>query len=227
MSIRTLTCLLILMIIATACAQTVPSEPTGTAISTPIEPAVTAVQVEISNEPTASPSAAVQVMPVASATSTEILTLAGEAQSAAAPLTIPRYRLQTGTPVALANFVAPEAGCNWLGVGGQAFNIDGVALTMLVVEVGGQLEGRDVFHLALTGNTTVLGPGGFVIKLADHGIDSSGTLWILLYDLAGQALTGKIYFPTYADCTKNFILINFSETAVNLAPPVILPLIFR
>jgi hypothetical protein len=42
---------------------------------------------------------------------------------------MPPYRLQAGTPRFMANFIQPEAGCNWMGVGGQAFNLGGQPVT--------------------------------------------------------------------------------------------------
>jgi hypothetical protein len=137
------------------------------------------------------------------------------------------YRLQAGTPRTLANFILPESGCNWMGVGGQAFNLRGQPVSYLVVEVGGTLAGSDVFHLELTGNQTNLGVGGYLITLSNRPVASSGSLWILLYDLGGQPLTNKIYFNTVQDCTQNFILINFVEVNPNLVPEVYLPIIIR
>jgi hypothetical protein len=151
----------------------------------------------------------------------------GGFQSAALLPEQPRFRLQLGSPVGLANFIDPEAGCNWMGVGGQAFDLNGNPITQLVVEVGGRLEGGDVFHLALSGSSAILGPGGFVVVLADHTVETIGSLWILLYDLAGVPLTHRTYFPTYADCTKNFILVNFAPVPANEQPRMVFPLIYK
>ncbi len=139
----------------------------------------------------------------------------------------PSYRPQPGTPVAMANFVQPASGCNWMGIGGQAFNLSGQPVSKLVVEVGGTLAGSDVFHLELTGNEPSLGPAGFLVTLSDRAIATSASLWILLYDLAGQPLTNKIYFSTYQDCTRNFIMINFIEVNPNIVPQIRLPVIIR
>ncbi len=136
------------------------------------------------------------------------------------------YRLQIGTPRAMTNFIQPDAGCNWMGVGGQAFNHYGQPVAHLVVEIGGTLAGADVFHLELTGNQTNLGPGGYVIALSNRPIASSGSMWILLYDLAGQPLSNKIYFSTAQDCASNFILINFVEVNPNLSPRMYFPIIY-
>lgn len=137
------------------------------------------------------------------------------------------YRLQVGTPRSLANFILPEAGCNWMGVGGQAFNLSGQPVSLLVVEVGGTLAGADVFHLELTGNHPNLGASGYLITLSDRPVSSNGTLWILLYDLNGQPLTNKVYFSTKQDCAQNFTLINFVEVNPTVLPQIYFPLISK
>lgn len=142
-------------------------------------------------------------------------------------LETPVYRVQAGSPVAMANFIQPEAGCNFMGVGGQPFDLSGQPVVQLVVEVGGSLAGSDVFHLQLSGNAPVLGPGGFHVVLSDHPIESNGTLWILLYDLAGQPLTEKIYFSTYNDCSRNFTLINFVQVDPSSDYRINFPIIYR
>ena len=43
------------------------------------------------------------------------------------------YHLQSVNPVYLQNFVHPEAGCNWMGVGGQVFDKQGDPTQNLVV----------------------------------------------------------------------------------------------
>jgi len=223
MPIRALALFLVLTVLLSSCAQATPTGTWDAGNQTPEFPETATENLDLADTlPRATPTPE-QEMPTTMPAAPET----GETQSAIQLVLSPRFRLQTGSLVALANFVVPEAGCNWLGVGGQAFDLNGNPLTMLVVEVGGRLAGSDVFHLALTGSSTVLGPGGFVIPLADHAIDSSGELWIILYDLAGTALTSKIYFPTYADCTKNFILINFSERSATDEHQMLLPWIRR
>jgi hypothetical protein len=120
------------------------------------------------------------------------------------------YGLQTGTPALLQNFVNTD-GCNYLGVGGQVLKLDGDAVSGLVVEITGTLSGKNILNLALTGNAQNLGPGGYAIKIGDQPVDSSGTLKIQVFDLNGAPQTPLIPIDTFADCNKNFILVNFSE----------------
>jgi len=139
----------------------------------------------------------------------------------------PRFALQPGTPLGIANFVQPEAGCNWTGIGGQALDFSGLPVPSLVIEVGGTLLGTNVFHLALSGSNPTLGPGGFVIQLATQAIASDNSLWIQLKNLAGIAQSERVYFSTFADCEHNFILVNFSELTASISPRIYLPSILR
>jgi hypothetical protein len=131
-------------------------------------------------------------------------------QAAGQPIAEYPYKLQTGAPAALQNFLNSD-GCNYLGVGGQVFKLNGQAVTGLVVEITGTLSGNNVLFLGLTGNSQNLGPGGYEIKIGNQPVDSRGTLKIQLFDLNGTPQTPLIPLNTVADCNKNFILVNFSE----------------
>jgi hypothetical protein len=123
-----------------------------------------------------------------------------------------QYSVQAGTPVAVANFVREDAGCNWMGVAGQVFGKDENPVTGLVVEVGGKLEGNDVLGLALTGGSQTLGSGGYQIDLADHPVESKGTMFLQLFDLSGNPLSEVVPLQTYADCDRNMVVVNFVGT---------------
>jgi hypothetical protein len=178
----------------------------------------------VTSTPTPEPSPTSTLSPTLTATATPV-SPAPLSASIEAGFT-PRFLLQPGTPVGVVNFAQPELGCNWMGVGGQAFGLDDAPVTYLVVEVGGTLAGSEVSYLTLSGLSTVFGPGGFLIRLADRPIASDGTLWMQLFDLGGQPLTEKVFFPTFAECERNLILINFREIS-NVHYRLILPLIFK
>jgi hypothetical protein len=141
------------------------------------------------------------------------------------PVVLP-YVLQQGSPVAVPNFSRPELGCNWLGVGGQVFDRRGQPKKSIIVEVGGSLAGIDINKIVVSGGAAVYGEGGYELTLAERPIGTDGTLWIQLYDIAGEPLSERYYFSTYNDCAQNLILINFNEV---LAQPygVWLPIIER
>jgi len=148
-------------------------------------------------------------LPTPTSTSVSLRNIEGEQ--------VPPYVVQPGSPVVAPNFVESDLGCNFLGVGGQVFDIDGEPVKGLVVETQGALGGEDVLELSLTGSAPNLGPGGFVIQLSDR-----------LYDLKGNSLSESIPFPTYSECSKNLILINFMEISTNqFINEITLPLILN
>ena len=121
----------------------------------------------------------------------------------------PWYMIQPGTPLATFNTPHEEAGCSWLGVGGQVFGMNTIPELGVSILVGGTLDGYQVGSLGTTGMETNIGEGGFEITLADHPVESSGTLWIEIVDSIGNPLSNKTFFDTVNDCERNFILINF------------------
>jgi hypothetical protein len=123
----------------------------------------------------------------------------------------PIYFLQGSTPAALQNFAYPDAACNWMGLAGQVFDKAGVPVANLVVNVGGTLKDAPVDLLGMTGMTQVYGPLSYEVKLSDQAIDAPSGLWVQLSNTDGQPVSPKFPFPTYADCTKNLIVMNFTE----------------
>jgi hypothetical protein len=137
------------------------------------------------------------------------------------------YIVQVGTPLGTANFIHPEAGCNWAGIGGQVFDLKGEAVTGLVVQVGGVLSGAEFLSLGITGNSPALGEGGYEVKLADHPIATNGTLWVQLFDVSGNPLSHRIFIETFDVCDHNFILLNFTEVQATIGVPVYLPVVIK
>jgi len=127
------------------------------------------------------------------------------------PYIYTRYLLQPGSPAWVENFIHPEAGCNWMGVGGQVFDLQGNAISNLVVKLIGTLNGEAVELIALTGGALKLGQGGYEFKLSDHPVASTETLWISVYDKDGNAISDPEAISTYDSCEQNFVIVNFSE----------------
>lgn len=121
------------------------------------------------------------------------------------------YFVQTGTPAYIPNFVQPEAGCNWQGLGGQVFDLRGRPVPGLVIVVRGTLGGRNVLEYALTGSSQQFGPGGYDLKLADQLVASQGALTIELQDITGRLLSVVAPFDTRALCNQNLTVINWAE----------------
>lgn len=122
------------------------------------------------------------------------------------------YVPQAGTPTSITNFIAPELGCNWSGVGGQLFDLSGKPVPGIVVKIDGSLGGAPVNLFGVSGGEQKLGPAGFALKVADHPIASNGTLFLQFLDITGKTLTPRISIQTYADCERNFVLINIKES---------------
>jgi hypothetical protein len=122
------------------------------------------------------------------------------------------FALQIGSPARIQNYIRVDEACNWMGIGGQVFNLNGEPIIELTVHLVGELDGLEPFDLfALTGSSTELGPGGYLFEIADHPIASQGDVWIQLDDGSGNPLSDVIYLDTSDSCTENLILVNFRQ----------------
>jgi hypothetical protein len=126
-------------------------------------------------------------------------------------LVIYAYHLQVDTPKYIQNFGHLDNGCNWLGVAGQVFDKSGNTVNKVVVSISGTLNNRNIDLLTITGlpQSSIYGPGGFEIALADYTMDSLQPLTIRLFDLNGAPLSPGYTFNTFKDCSSNLIIINF------------------
>lgn len=121
------------------------------------------------------------------------------------------YIVQPNTPLYIQNFAHPELGCSWSGVAGQIFDRAGKPIANMVLVAEGTLDNQDIEVLGLTGLNSAYGPGGFEVVLANRTFNSTNSLALTLYDLAGTALSAPVPFSTYADCAKNLVIINFKQ----------------
>jgi len=133
------------------------------------------------------------------------------------------FTIQQGTPAYLQNFAHVEQGCNWMGVAGQVFDKNGQPVERMVVRIEGFLGSQSLDALGMTSLATAYGPGGFEIEINDEPLNSSGTLSIALFNLEGDRVSEYIPFNTYADCSKNLILINFQESGASPTTPTATP----
>ena len=123
------------------------------------------------------------------------------------------FELQAGSPSRLDSSVFhPELGCDFMGVAGQAFNLDGAPIADLRVHVSGTLGTESVDKFGLTGAATQYGAGEYYeIQLANQPVASDSTLQVTLLDAAGQAISDSYSFSTTASCQENLIMVNFVE----------------
>lgn len=123
------------------------------------------------------------------------------------------FELQEGSPSYEVNSNHPDAGCDWMGIGGQVFDTDGAPVPGILIEAGGSLGDIDVTGLTLSGMAPNYGEGGYELTLHDTPVASEDVIWIQLLDQANLPLTEKIYFQTFDSCDSNLILINFVQSA--------------
>ncbi|MCZ7553920.1 MAG: hypothetical protein M5U05_15265 [Anaerolineales bacterium] len=119
---------------------------------------------------------------------------------------------QIGTPTSISNFLAPAAGCNWSGIGGQLFDSTSNPMPGKIIKLDGTLQGTPINLLGVSGGEIKLGPAGFAFKIADQPVASNATLFMQVLDITGAALTPRMAVQTYADCQRNFILLNVKAT---------------
>jgi hypothetical protein len=114
------------------------------------------------------------------------------------------FQLQNGTPVYLSN-ILNGFGCNYMGIAGRVFDSNQMPVIGLVV----RLESDVLTFDAFTGNQPAIGPGGYEIWLGDAPVATTDVYSIHVRDTAGGALSATAVIPTFADCAKNLILVNW------------------
>jgi hypothetical protein len=123
------------------------------------------------------------------------------------------YILQSGSPIFLPSVIyQPDLACNFLGIGGQAFDFSGTPVVGYAVQVSGTLDGAAVELLTFTGGAVAYGLGGYEILIADSPAASSGTMVVQLFDLDFNPVSDQIPFDTVNDCEQNVTLLNFIES---------------
>jgi hypothetical protein len=151
---------------------------------------------------------------IATATPTPTFTATPEPTLTATAQELGRsFGLQEGSPAALdASVFHPELGCNFMGVAGQVFGLDGVPIADLEVVVNGTLNGEAINKTGVTGAATQYGSGAYYeIQLSNQPIASDGTLQITVKMADGQPLSNPFAFNTTASCEENLVMINFAE----------------
>ena len=108
-----------------------------------------------------------------------------------------------------------EAGCNWLGIGGDVVDLNNNPILYLRVRIGGTLGGQTIdpnLYITVTGMYPQYGRAGFEFILGDKPVASNNTLWIELLDQEDLPVSGKVYFNTYDSCEKNLMVIHFKKS---------------
>jgi hypothetical protein len=188
---------------STATLTPAPIESSATIAAVTEVPLVTQTNTEISNA--TATAQIVNVVPTGTATATAI---PATATIIAANM---KYEVQSDSPVYIPNFVHTDAACSWMGIAGQVFNKAGSPLPNVVVVAEGSLNSTPVEVISLTSLSSAYGPGGYELPLSTTSIDSSNSIYVSIYDLAGNLLSSPLPVQTYNNCDKNLIIVNFKE----------------
>ena len=184
--------------------ENTPTE-TQTAVSTPTSTATIATT---PTTPTATSTPTETLVPLGTPTDVTLLTTT----PTEGPLPNMSFEVQTGSPLPMdASIFHPELGCNYLGVAGQVFGLNGSPMVGLEVMIKGTLDGESIESITLTGSAPTFGLSGYEFQLGDEPIDSSGTLSIQLLNQQGIPVSDSHTVITYNDCARNIILINFVQ----------------
>ena len=106
----------------------------------------------------------------------------------------------------------PILNCNWLGVGGQVFDILGNPLTGIKLRLGGfSVEEEFEFRYTKSGNSIIFGDSGYEFELGNKPVYSPPVKWVQLIDEEGLPLSAKVHFSTTGHCTQNWIVIDFIQ----------------
>jgi hypothetical protein len=161
--------------------------------------------------PTAIPSSTPTLAPV---TPTETATATPE-PSATATVDVAGgfFQIQEGSPALLDSTIFhPELACNFQGVAGQAFDLNGNPVSGLHVQVTGTLGEVTIDKIGLTGAATQYGAGAYYeVQLGTQPIASETTLQVTLLNASGGPISTPFLFSTTASCQENLVIINFSE----------------
>jgi hypothetical protein len=121
------------------------------------------------------------------------------------------FDLQARPESISARLFNQERTCNWMGIAGQAFDMQGRPIPGITVQVSGPMYGKDIQFLSMTGSANWYGEGGYEIFLSDKPMDTMGEFEIRLVDQLGRGLSPKFKFNTSSDCEKNLVVMNFKQ----------------
>lgn len=118
-----------------------------------------------------------------------------------------------GEPAAMANTVFhPDKNCNWQGIAGQVWDIQGRALVGYRVHLQGFYNGKNIDLTTLSGGAQAwYGESGYEFVLGNKPIDSTQRLTIQLEDQSYMIISNQVVLDTYSDCSKNLVLVNFQQ----------------
>jgi hypothetical protein len=114
-------------------------------------------------------------------------------------------------PVAIAGDAMPDHDTCKLWVAGQTYDMQGAPMVGITVMLGGNMKGKTLYQLSLTGTSLQFGQAGYEFLVAEQPANTNGSVWVQLFDQALIPLSGRVPIDTNEDCKQNLILINFKQ----------------
>jgi hypothetical protein len=114
------------------------------------------------------------------------------------------YVLQNGAVTYTRNF-ANTAGCDWAGIAGQVFDINGKAKLGMRVHVWG--GGIDEYMVS--GSNTSYGASGW--ERSVNNAPTSGLFKVQLEDPSGTVVSDVVNVQMIPNCSSNLALVNFVQ----------------
>ncbi len=159
----------------------------------------------------AAPSRATELQPVAAATKARAEPTPTFEPTAAPLGKAATFILRNELAAISSKVIHPELECQWAGVGGQVFDLQGRPLVQINLRLKGVLDGHPVDLLGLTGTQLEYGPAGYEFTLGDQPVASKGSLTLQLVDPNGLPLSDQVAIDPSADCDSNLVLVNFKQ----------------
>ena len=154
------------------------------------------------------PTAVLEALPESTATASAPTATLAISTEIAAPTTQPTFKRQDGNPIYLPNFAHPESECEWLGVAGQVFDVQGFEVQDLIIVVGDNQKTEQQWSTQ-TGLAKAYGPGGYEIQISNVPQETNEMYWVQVLDQNGIQLSERIFFDTFNNCSLNLVLMNF------------------
>lgn len=127
-----------------------------------------------------------------------------------------QYTLQNDRINYTQNFARPTLGCNWQGIAGMVYDLNGRPVIGLIVK----LEGGGLSYEALTGTRPEYGSGGYELFITDRPQTTTNTYRVQLRTINGQPLSESIVVPTFENqvdangninCSRQLALVYFVQ----------------
>jgi len=194
--------------------------PTETLTPTPTTPAPT-------ETPTVAPSATITDTPgptetptitfTPSVTPTFTPTATPTGPTPTRPPTLSPFLFGLNEPIRFETNLANVAGCQWQGIGGQVFGLDGQPVPVdrgYVVRVVDQANTLE--RTAVIGSNTLYGSAGFEIPVASQ--PNTQLYFVVLETRLGTAISDRFQVQFTGTCNSNLARVNFRQQRESTNP---------